>query len=178
MTTAVLLIVLGTLLRFAPHEPNAVPMMALALYAGARLPRRWAAIVPLAAMIASDLWIDRGSGRPLFTLDRVAVYACFALMPLAGRFLKDGTSPMARMGVTFGASAAFFLVTNFASWASPDHAMYPRTLQGLAECYVMGLPFFRNGLVADLIGIAVLFALDGLAQRLTDRVRARPLAAE
>ena len=49
MTTAVLLVFLGALSRLIPHPPNFVAMGALALYAGARLPRRWAIEVPLAA---------------------------------------------------------------------------------------------------------------------------------
>ena len=39
MTTAVLLVLLGALSRLLPHPPNFVPLGALALYSGARLPR-------------------------------------------------------------------------------------------------------------------------------------------
>ena len=63
MTTAVLLVFLGALSRLIPHPPNFVALGALALYAGARLPRRWAIAVPLAAMALSDFVLDVGHGR-------------------------------------------------------------------------------------------------------------------
>ena len=49
------LIAVGAIYRLVPHPVNAVPMGALALFAGASLPRRWAWIVPVAAMGLSDL---------------------------------------------------------------------------------------------------------------------------
>ena len=63
MTTAVLLVLLGALSRLIPHPPNFVALGALALYSGARLPRRWAFVVPLGAMALSDLVLDFGTGR-------------------------------------------------------------------------------------------------------------------
>ena len=41
MTTAILLVFLGALSRLLPHPPNLVALGALALYSGARLPKRW-----------------------------------------------------------------------------------------------------------------------------------------
>ena len=178
MPTALLLIVLGSLLRFAHLPWNGVPIMALALYAGARLPRRWAVVVPLMAMIASDLVLDWGTGRSVFVLDRLAVYVCCVLVALFGRLLKDSRNPMAIMGMGFGASVAFYLVTNFAVWASPEFAMYPRTWAGLADCYVRGLPFYRNTFLAEMVGTAVLFSLDGVAHLATDRFNKPALVAE
>ncbi len=174
MMTATLLIVLGTLLRFAQLPWNGVPMMALALYAGARLPRKWAVLVPLVAMIASDIVLERGTERSAFALDRLAVYACLILTSLAGRSLKTTNSPMARLGMAFGSSVMFFFVTNFAVWAMHEYDMYPMTLAGLLDCYRMGLPFYRNTLIAELVGTAVIFSLDGLAHRVTGRFAAKP----
>jgi len=174
MMTATLLIVLGTLLRFAQLPWNGVPMMALALYAGARLPRRWAVLVPLVAMIASDIVLDWGTGRSVFTIERFSVYACLMMTSLAGRWLKSTTNPMARLGMAFGASMGFFLVTNFAVWAMPEYKMYPYTLQGLINCYVAGIPFYQNQLIAELVGTAVIFSLDGLAHRVASRFAPKP----
>ena len=71
MTTAVLLVLLGALSRLLPHPPNFVALGALALYSGARLPRRWAWAVPLAAMALSDFFLDFGTGRKAVSLVRV-----------------------------------------------------------------------------------------------------------
>lgn len=186
MTTAFFLIVLGTLARLAPHPSNAVAMGAIALYAGAKLPRRWALVVPMAAMALSDLWLDRGTGQPVFTLTRVSIYLTFALIVLAGRSLRMPSTTPGRfglgLGLSLGASTAFFLTTNLAVWlspqvASPGHPTHPATLQGLIACYVDAIPFYRNGLLADLCGMAVLFGLDWAAAKVLGRGRATKTTA-
>ncbi|HTD52302.1 MAG TPA: DUF6580 family putative transport protein, partial [Thermoanaerobaculia bacterium] len=88
MTTAVLLVLLGALTRLLPHPPNFVALGALALYSGARLPRRVAVAVPLAAMALSDLALDLGTGRRAISLVRLTIYATFAAIVLAGRYAR------------------------------------------------------------------------------------------
>jgi hypothetical protein len=48
-------------------------------------------------------------------------------------------------------------VSNFGVWWSAG--MYPPTAGGLADCYVAGLPFFRNTLAGDAIYTALLFGV-------------------
>ena len=163
MTTAVLLVLLGALSRLLPHPPNFVPLGALAIYAGARLPRRHALWVPLAALALSDLFIDFGTGRRPFTLVRVAVYGSFAAIALAGRLAAGRARPARLATLSVGSSVFFFLVTNFATWAGMG--TYPLTWAGLALCYAAGVPWFWNTLAADLIGTAVFFGVDALARR-------------
>jgi hypothetical protein len=43
-------------------------------------------------------------------------------------------------------------------------ALYPRTLDGLIECYWMALPFLRNSLAGDLFWTAALFGVFDLVQ--------------
>ena len=88
MTTAVLLVLLGALSRLVPHPPNFVALGALALYSGARLPRRWAWAVPLAAMAVSDVFLDFGTGRVAVSVMRITVYGTFGAIVLAGRALS------------------------------------------------------------------------------------------
>lgn len=162
MTTAIPLILLGVLTRLIPHPWNAVPMGAVALFAGAKLPRRWAWVVPLLAMVLSDLVIDRGSLGPFGSWTRWTSYATFALIVGLGRFGRQAR-PWTLGALALGGSTLFFLTTNFAVWATGT--MYPLTLAGLGTCYVAALPFYGNSVAADLIGTAVLFGLDALAQR-------------
>lgn len=163
MTTAVLLILLGTLSRLLPHPPNFVALGALALYAGARLPRRYAVAAPLAAMALSDLFLDFGSGRAVFSVSRLTIYATFAAIALAGRLLSGRSSPGRLLLFSVAASALFFLTSNFAVWARG--ALYPSTLAGFLLCYAAAVPFFWNTLLADIAGTAVFFGLDSLARR-------------
>jgi vitamin B12 transporter len=178
MTTALLLVLLGALSRLLPHPPNFVAMGALALYSGARLPRRWSFAVPLAAMALSDVFLDFGTGRNALSVARVTIYATFAVVTLAGRVAgqEKGTDPIFRKpwsvpglaALSVGASCLFFVTSNFAEWAS--NPIYPKTPAGLALCYTAAIPFFWNTLAADLAGTAVLFGLDALSRR--RRIRA------
>jgi vitamin B12 transporter len=163
MTTAVLLVLLGALSRLIPHPPNFVALGALALYAGARLPRRWAFVVPLGAMALADLVIDFGSGRGVFSLSRVAIYGAFALIVVAGRLAQGRRGPLRLAGLSVGASLLFFLLSNFAEWLGDP--MYPKTPAGLLLCYAAAIPFFWNTLFADLLGTSVLFGLDAMSRR-------------
>jgi hypothetical protein len=52
-------------------------------------------------------------------------------------------------GLGIGSSVFFFLYTNFGWWLVSG--MYPHTLDGLIQCYIMGLPFFKNNLIGNLI---------------------------
>jgi len=57
----------------------------------------------------------------------------------------------------------FFVLTNFGVWALG--ALYPKTLTGLTECYVVAIPFFRNALLSDLFYSALLFGGLALAEK-------------
>jgi vitamin B12 transporter len=165
MTTAILLVLLGSLSRLLPHPPNFVAMGALALYSGARLPRRWAYVVPLGAMALSDVALDWATGRSVFTLLRAAVYGSFAAIVLVGRFALAGrpARPLRLASLSVGGSVLFYFVTNFANWLEFD--TYPATAAGLALCYAAAIPWFWNTLAADLLGTAALFGLDALSVR-------------
>ena len=175
MTIAVLLVLLGALSRLVPHPPNFVAMGAIGLYAGARLPRRWAWAVPIAAMAFSDLLIDWGTGRKAITLVRVAVYGSFALMVFLGRRLAVRARPGGLAAISAGGAVVFFLTTNFAVWATLG--TYPATPAGLLTAYVAAIPWFWNTLAAELLGTALLFGLDTFARRESARRAIRGVAA-
>jgi vitamin B12 transporter len=163
MTTAVLLVFLGAFSRLVPHPYNFAAIGSVALFSGARIPRRFALAVPLAAMAASDFLIDYGTGRRAITFVRLAVYGSFAAIVLVGRLAARTARPLRLGGLSIAGSLLFFLVTNFAVWASM--ATYPPTVAGLALCYSAAVPWFWNTLAGDLLGTALLFSLDGLARR-------------
>jgi hypothetical protein len=70
-----------------------------------------------------------------------------------------------------GSAVGFFVVSNFAVWAIWQ--MYPHTAAGLAACYTVALPFFRNSFVAEGCGSLVLFALPGLVRGTLSAFRVR-----
>ena len=136
-------------LRLLPHPSNFTPIGALALFAGAQFDdKRWAFIVPLAAMFLSDILIGFHSGMPI-------VYAAFAAIVCMGFLLKEKKKALRVTGASLTAATFFFIVSNFAVWAFDG--LYPMTLQGLATCYVAAIPFFQNWLTGTLFYSAVLF---------------------
>ncbi len=175
MTTAVLpvlLVLLGAFSRLLPHPPNFAALGAVALFAGARLPRRLAWAVPLSAMALSDLAIDLGTGRPAFTPVRLAVYGALAVIVALGRLAAAQAPPVRLAALSVAGSWLFYLVTNFAVWIQFD--TYPPTAAGLAACYIAAIPWFWNTLAGDLVATAALFGLDALSRRRIARGAAGP----
>jgi hypothetical protein len=136
--------------RVLPHPPNFAPMAAVAIFAGALLPRRWAVILPVAAMIASDLVI---SLYPMFMF----TWGSFALIAFLSNILIKNISPFSVIGASLGASFLFYLLSNFGVWLQGK--MYAMTLTGLFECYYNAIPFFRNTLLGDILFTSVLFSI-------------------
>lgn len=179
MLTSFFLIVLVAVGRLLPHAWNLVPVGAVALYAGARLPRRWAWAVPIAGMILSDLVIDWGQAdRPIFSASRLTIYGTFAAIAGLGIFARRArglSAPASLAALSLAGSGLFFLTTNFAEWLAGPLKLYPMTIAGLEACYVAAIPFFDKTLVADLVGTGVLFGADALVRHLAaGRGQAKP----
>lgn len=154
----VALIVVAAFLRLLPHPPNFAPVVAMALFAGATLAdRRLALLVPLLAMLASDLVIG-------FHDSMWAVYGALAVVAGTGRLLQGRLRLTTVSAGAVGASVVFFVLTNLAVWAMGG--LYPRTLDGLAACFVAALPFFQNTLAGTLVYAALLFGGLALVRRL------------
>jgi hypothetical protein len=172
MVTATLLVGIAVACRLLSaeyHVWNLVPACAIALYAGSRLPRRWAWAVPVAAMILSDIVLDFGTRRPIFELTRWCVYATLAGTTSLGLIANRGRAGRLMLPLlSLFASTGFFLLTNLATWA--EGQLYPMTWTGLATCYVMAIPFFGNTVAADLIGTCVLFGLGPVFERAATRL--------
>ncbi len=144
------LVLACALSRLVPHPFNFSPIEATALFAGATFARRWLAIaVPLLAMAVSDVFLGFHDGIPL-------VYACIALMSLAGGWLLRNRIGVARVAIVgLGAAVFFFVVTNFMVWATGT--MYPHTGAGLVACYVAAIPFFHNQIAGVMVYSLILF---------------------
>jgi len=165
MRKALFLIAIGAIYRLVPHPWNLVPMGALSLYAGASLSRRWAWMVPLAAMGLSDLVIDYAIGRPFNDPSRWLIYGSFALITQMGPLARrPKVGPWLLPVLSLSASALFFVTSNFGAWLVLD-MMYPRNLAGLLACYAAGISGFDKTILADLAGTAVLFGFGAILER-------------
>lgn len=152
------LILAAALFRLLPHPWNFTPIGALALFAGATLRSRIAALfVPLTAMLLSDFAIGFHSGMPV-------VYGSVALSVCVGMSIRRRrTAPVAVASAAVISATLFYLTTNFWVWAAG--VLYPKTVAGLIACYIAAIPFYGNDLAAQLLYSAILFGTFAWAER-------------
>ena len=144
-------VAISVLLRLMPHPHNMAPIVAIGLFCGATLPKRWAVWTALAAMALSDAilgWLP----VHLFGWAAVALSSCI------GFSLRSNRGYARIAGASWIGSTLFFLISNFGVWAlGCGPGWYPPTPGGLATCYVVGLPFYRNAVIGDWLYSFVLF---------------------
>lgn len=170
----------GILLRIVPHTANFAPVSALALFSGAKLNKKSAILVPLIAMAVSDyllLYVNPFSNqffdfshiRPVTAMFHSAtlyVWGSFVISGLIGIGIKKNEKPSLIVLASFAASVQFFVITNFGVWAG---GMYDRSLNGLFQSYLMGLPFFKWTMLGDLFYSGAFFGLYEMANRIAQR---------
>ena len=150
-----IIILMAAFSRLLPHPPNFTPIIAIGLLGGVYFKnRQFAVVVPLLAMMLSDLVLG-------FHGTMIWVYSSIIVISLSASLLKP---KMMHLGfASLGSSLFFFLVTNFGVWMTS--AFYPKTLIGLGACYTAGLPFLQNAMVGDLMYVGILFGAFELAKR-------------
>jgi len=146
---AVLLILFAAFSRLIPHPANFTPIAAIALFSGVYLKKKYFLIIPVAAMLLSDIFLG-------FHSTMIWVYGSFAVIALIGLWLKSHKKAGYIFGTTLVSSIIFFIVTNFGVWLS---GYYGFTFNGLVECYVMAVPFFKNTVAGDLFYVAAMFGI-------------------
>jgi hypothetical protein len=148
--STIMMFILGAALtRWIPHPPNATAIGAMALFAGFQSTSLLVALaLPLAALFLGDLMMGFHETM-MFTylgFGLVVGLSYFSKRILQQSFVKKGLSviSMALLG-----SLIFFVVSNVGVWLTSS--MYTHDLKGLAECFVMALPFLDNQVVGDLV---------------------------
>jgi hypothetical protein len=143
-------ILFGAALRVLPHPANFTPIGASALFGGVYLKKRYALILPMAAMIISDFFIGFDSLE-----SRLVIYGSFLLIGLIGLWIRNHKNIFTIIGGSVMGSVLFYLITNLV-WLYPAK-MYPHTWAGQIASYTNALPFFRGTLSGDLFYVAMLF---------------------
>ncbi len=143
------LMLFGGTMRLLPHLPNVTPLTAIALLSGSVLPRKLSLWVPVLTMIVSDAFIGFYGPTMFIT------WGCFAVIALTSSLWFR--QPRLGRGILLccAASVFFYLVTNFAVWVFSG--MYAHSWSGLAVCYEVALPFFRNMILGDLFFCGFLY---------------------
>ncbi len=154
---AIFLVFAGVVMRLLPHAANFTPIAAIALFGAVYMKRGYGLLLPLAAVVISDLAIGFDSLQ-----SRMTVYGSFLLIGLIGLAIRKRKSIATVVLGSLSGSVVFYLITNLAYLYSPT--MYPHSLNGVLSSYYNALPFFRNSLVGDLFYTGLLFGLYELAR--------------
>lgn len=153
----VLLVVAAAFSRMIPHPANFTPLIAIALFSGCVFRSKWSAfVVPIAAMVVSDLFLG-------FHSLSVLVYVSMLPAVFLGQYLQkvgdnDGSRRLAFFGGWFGlgflGDLIFFIMTNLGVWWFSG--FYARSVSGLTECFVLALPFLKNQLLGTMTFLGLL----------------------
>jgi hypothetical protein len=106
----------------------------------------------------------------------LSVYGSFIICVLVGFRLKKNKKWHNILAGSILCSLIFFFVTNFAVWAFTP--WYEKTISGLIECFMMGLPFFKNTLRGDLFYAGIFFGIYEVAGFLVKKSVAPTLVYE
>lgn len=179
----ILLLVIVTLYRVIPNRPlGFAPQYAMAVFCGAIFVnhKRWAFLVPVLSMFASDLLYQvlynvGFSTIPGFYEGQWQNYLLFALLAVVGFFMRK-INLLNIVVSSVVAPTIYFLLSNFVVWAGWQGTRgynRPRNFSGLVQCYVDGLPFYYNSVIATMIFSGVFFG----AYYIISRSSIQPVAA-
>lgn len=145
----VALFVLTVLSRWTSHLWNFTLCGGVFLFAGAFFKdKKVSFALMLSAMLASDTLIGFHDQMPV-------VYLGYAIVVGLGLLVKENAPRAQVLAFSLLGTFLFFLITNFGVWF--DGKMYPPTAAGLVSCYVMGLEFYRNQMISDVLASLALF---------------------
>ena len=137
-----LMVLVAALSRLLPHPPNFTAVGATALFGAAYFTKKyWAFLIPFLALWISDLILNNVvygaffEGITLFSDFMIWNYVAFGLIILLGSNVLKKVKPLNLLGASLGASAIFFLVTNFGAWVVDIANVYPNSFAGLMAAY-------------------------------------------
>ncbi|MDC0094067.1 hypothetical protein OAI86_07065 [Alphaproteobacteria bacterium] len=124
--------------RIIPHPPNFTPVIAMSFYLPLFFGLGSLPFIILAFAI-TDYFIG---------LHSLLIWTWGGLV-IIGIISKFGTNIFLRVLMTITSALIFFIISNFGVWLTS--MFYSPNLQGLMNCYIMGLPFFGNTLLSTLL---------------------------
>jgi len=144
------LVAFAILFRCFSIWPNLSPLLAGSLLVGSRFKSFGLGVwTTLSILLISDLYLGFHETMPY-------VYAPFLLMAVLAKYIRRD-SVVSPMSFATGGSVLFFVISNFGVWFSTP--LYSKTFDGLIECYVSAIPFYRWTLLGDLVFTAAIFSI-------------------
>lgn len=167
LVIAVLLIVIAALSRVILYPYNFSPIIGMAIFAGAVIKdRRLAFALPILAMFLSDVIFEvSGIADGFWGWGQLVGYGILALITVIAFSMKK-INVLSVAGYSIGSSLLFFFLSNsaFFIFDNPIYHTYTQDFNGYIATLAGGIPFLKNGVVADLVYSTVLFGTYFLVQ--------------
>jgi hypothetical protein len=131
--------------------------------------------LPVLALAATDYYLTSFAYNfPFHLQDYLVTWAWYlGACGIGYAMLRKRANAGRVVGASLASSTSFFLASNFAVWMGLGS--YPHTLGGLATCYIAGLPFYRNDVLATTLLTSAVFGLPVLARRMAEEWQRRSL---
>ena len=157
---AYLLLLLAIASRLIPHSGfyGFTAMGGALLFFGAR--RSWREmLLPMLALMGTDYVLTVYTYHYSFVWQSYLVtWGWYAMaMVLGGILLKAKFSKLRLVSGIILGPTTFFLVSNFSVWVGSR--MYTPDMSGLMNCYIAGLPFYRNDLLSTTLVAGLAFGV-------------------
>ena len=157
------LILILAFARLIPHPPNFTPIIAVAIMSSYFFKNIYISFATLLiAMLLADAFIG-------FYNNMLFIYLSLFLITFI--FFKININISSKNLIILGlmGSLIFYFVSNFGVWVlgSPGvyDIAYEKNLDGLIQCYLLAIPFFKNTLFSTLIFSYTTFAVYKFSHR-------------
>lgn len=146
LIVALFFILTGILFRTIWHiGPNIEFLTTASILSAYYLPMRWAILVPVATIVISDFFI----GNTSIVLFTWSGYVGIGILAIISRLWKEKLDLLIGLGFISMSALWFYLWTNFGVWLLDAFGMYEKSMKGLIESYIAGLPFLRMNLLGS-----------------------------
>ncbi len=166
----VVMIVLASVYRVFDRPMGFAPQIALALAGGMLFKNRWIGLLlPLVSMILSDilyecLYMAGMSSIEGFYSGQWLNYILLGSVVFIGYLFKT-RNWKSYIAAGIAGPTYYFLVSNFAVWASGSGFAFPKTFSGLMANYTVALPFYYNSIYATFFFGAIIVLAYNYAEK-------------
>lgn len=144
------LFVLSIASRLIPHPWNFTAVGASVLVASLLIENKFLKMsLPILILVLSDLFIG-------FHITVPFVYFSFMVMAFMPVLFQNHKTSVKLLAAPVMGSFLFYVISNFGVWLL-EPGLYPKTLSGLVECYMMAVPFYKTQFLADVLLTPVIY---------------------
>ncbi len=158
-----MLVVVAAAYRAIPGRPwGFAPQFAMAIFGGSVIKdKKLAFLLPLLSLLISDVFYEILYINGIFDIKGFYSgmwmnYLLFGALTIVGFFI-NAEKPISIAKGAVAAPTIFFFASNFVTWLGNGGYSRPKTITGLSQTLIDGIPFYTNSLIATFVFGTVLF---------------------